>query len=171
MKKLKEDRFDKLEYMYIDGSYALIRKYEQGPFLKKILNGNVFDRLYRYVSAGKLKTKDNPFNVKNWKVGDDILLGLTSTLPFEDPKNLKKDLQVNFSYCMVFKDVKGYPVKYDTKSFTGSICTIAEDNPKQFCFETYVNRDRVDENTRRVYFRDPSELVALFWEYIDSFAE
>lgn len=119
-KKLKENRFDTLEYLYIDGSYALIRKYEQGPFLKKILNGNVFDRLYRYVSAGKLKTKDNPFNVKNWKVGDDILLGLTSTLPFEDPKNLKKDLQVNFSYCIVFKDVKGYPVKYDTESFTGS---------------------------------------------------
>jgi len=119
MKKLKEDRFDKLEYLYIKGSYALIRKYEQGPFLKKILNGNVFDKLYRYVSAGKLKTKDNPFNVKNWKVGDDILLGLTSTLPFEDPKNLKKDLGVNFSYCMVFKDVKGYSVKYDAKDFTG----------------------------------------------------
>ena len=119
MKKLKEDRFDKLEYMYIKGNYALIRKYEQGPFLKKILNGNVFDKLYRYVSAGKLKTKDNPFNVKNWKVGDDILLGLTSTLPFEDPKNLKKNLGVNFSYCMVFKDVKGYSVKYDAKDFTG----------------------------------------------------
>lgn len=118
-RELKEDRFDRLEYLYIDGSYALIRKYEQGPFLKKILNGNVFDRLYRYVSAGKLTTKDNPFNVKNWKVGDDILLGLTSTLPFEDPKNLKKDLQVNFSYCMVFKDVKGYSVKYDTKDFVG----------------------------------------------------
>jgi hypothetical protein len=116
---LKEDRFDKLEYLYVKGSYALIRKYEQGPFLKKILNGNVFDKLYRYVSAGKLKTKDNPFNVKNWKVGDDILLGLTSTLPFEDPKNLKKDLGVNFSYCMVFKDVKGYSVKYDAKDFTG----------------------------------------------------
>lgn len=116
---LKEDRFDKLEYLYIKGNYALIRKYEQGPFLKKILNGNVFDKLYRYVSAGKLKTKDNPFNVKNWKVGDDILLGLTSTLPFEDPKNLKKDLGVNFSYCMVFKDVKGYSVKYDAKDFTG----------------------------------------------------
>lgn len=120
-KKLKENRFDTLEYLYIDGSYALIRKYEQGPFLKKILNGNVFDRLYRYVSAGKLKTKDNPFNVKNWKVGDDILLGLTSTLPFEDPKNLKKDLQVNFSYCIVFKDAKGYSVKYDAKDFAGNV--------------------------------------------------
>ena len=120
-KKLKENRFDTLEYLYIDGSYALIRKYEQGPFLKKILNGNVFDRLYRHVSAGKLKTKDNPFNVKNWKVGDDILLGLTSTLPFEDPKNLKKDLQVNFSYCMVFKDAKGYSVKYDAKDFAGNV--------------------------------------------------
>ena len=118
-KNLKENRFDKLEYMYIKGSYALIRKYEQGPFLKKILNGNTFDKLYRYVSAGKLKTKDNPFNVKNWKVGDDILLGLTSTLPFEDPKNLKKDLQVNFSYCMVFKNIKGYSVKYDAKDFAG----------------------------------------------------
>ena len=119
MKKLKEGRFDNLEYLYVKGSYALIRKYEQGPFLKKILNGNVFDKLYRYVSAGKLKTKDNPFNVKNWKVGDDILLGLTSTLPFEDPKNLKKDLGVNFSYCMVFKGVKGYSVKYDAKDFKG----------------------------------------------------
>lgn len=34
-RELKEDRFDRLEYLYIDGSYALIRKYEQGPFLKK----------------------------------------------------------------------------------------------------------------------------------------
>ena len=63
---------------------------------------------------------------------------------------------------------KHWGYSFDAQFF---VCTVAEDNPRQFCFETYVNRDRVDENTRRGYFGDPSELVALFWEYIDSFAE
>lgn len=63
---------------------------------------------------------------------------------------------------------KHWGYSFDDQFF---VCTVAEDNPRQFCFETYVNRDRVDENTRRGYFGDPSELVALFWEYIDSFVE
>ena len=112
---LNESRFDTLEYLYLDGAYNAIRKYEQGPFLKKILTeGKMFKTLYRFVDTrGVGKRAKN--NVSSWKEGEDVLVGLTSTSKTDNWEDISAGLgKHKYTHCIIFKSTKGY--KLNTES-------------------------------------------------------
>ena len=119
-----EARFDRLQYAYVKGYHNLIKDYNQGPFLKKILNGKVYDELYRFVIKFEQKDKNSPMNPAKWRVGQQIPFELTSTTKVKDWKKVQQGLGsgYRYSYLLIFKDTKGYEIDYQDKNFRKYNC-------------------------------------------------
>lgn len=114
-----EARFDRLQYAYVNGYHNLIKDYNQGPFLKKILNGKTYDELYRFVMKFDDKDKKSPMNPVNWKVGQQIPFEVTSTTKVNDWKMVQQGLGSGYRYTcrLIFKNTKGYEINYQDKNF------------------------------------------------------
>ena len=114
-----EASFDRLQYAYVKGYHNLIKDFNQGPFLKKILNGKTYDELYRFIMRFERRDRNSPMNPANWKVGQQIPFELTSTTKVDDWKIVKQGLGSGFSYAylLIFKDAKGYEIDYKDENF------------------------------------------------------
>lgn len=117
-RNLTEDRFDSIELAYVQGKHNLIKDYNQGLFLKKILNGKTYDHLYRFLMNFSEYRADSPMNPANWKVGDRIPMELMSTSKVNDWAAVKQAFGFGrCKYVLVFSDVKGYEINYSSEEY------------------------------------------------------
>lgn len=120
MKHFKEDKESTLNHLWVSGEFRDVKKFDQSFYLRKIVEGETFNKLYRFLNT-KFKDKSlsidttDPLHVKKWKEGQEILLPLTSTTLDKDTEvDLKKAFRMKkFDYYITFLNTKGYKIPYE----------------------------------------------------------